>query len=284
MEQAWINSLDWRNLAALAGFLLFLAWETFRPFFPFFEGKSWRRAKHLARNIAIALLNAILITFCFLPLWSMAAISRFGLLNLFVLPVWLHAVLAVLLLDCWTYWWHRFNHEYSFLWRFHRMHHSDPWMDVTTARRFHPGEILFSSLLRLSLIYLLGIHLQELLLYGVMMGLVVDFHHANIALPEQIDHWLRILLPTPAMHKVHHSRIRMETDSNYTSLLSAWDRLFGSFRIRHDLSAIQMGLDSWSEPLHQTLAGMIRTPVSNAKAFEQTNNNKGSEQNEKKMD
>lgn len=257
-----IGSINWKNLAPLISFLLFFGWETFRPFFPFFTESSGRRGAHLIRNAGIALLNAALVGICFLPLWSRVETTNFGLLNLLGLPVWLHALLAILLLDVWTYWWHRANHEIQFLWRFHRMHHSDPWMDVTTARRFHPGEILFSSLLRLPLIFLLGIHLRELLLYGVLMGVVVDFHHANIALPEQLDRFLRTLIVTPAMHKVHHSHLQPETDSNYTSLLSVWDRLFGSFRLRPDLAAIEIGLDDWSAPPFQTAKGLLATPFS----------------------
>ncbi|MDK2857143.1 MAG: hypothetical protein PWQ89_262 [Verrucomicrobiota bacterium] len=261
MESNWINTIGLRNIAAAIGFLLFLGWETFRPFFPFFKEAPVRRGKHLARNIGVALLNGAMIGLLFLPLWSRAAVPEFGLLHRFSMPGWLHTLFAILLLDCWTYWWHRLNHRIPFLWRFHRMHHSDPWMDVTTARRFHPGEIAFSSLLRLPLIFLLGIHLWELLLYGALMGLVVDFHHANIALPERIDRWLRAWIVTPAMHKVHHSRIQAETDSNYTSLLSVWDRLFGSFRLRPDLAAIHIGLDEWSEPPNQTLRGLLNTPI-----------------------
>jgi len=241
-------------------FVLLLGWETFRPFYPFFKGSSGRRGKHLARNIGITLMNMALVGLCFLPLWSLAAVPESGLLNRMTISGWLHVLLAFLMLDCWIYWWHRANHRIPFLWRFHRMHHSDPWMDVTTARRFHPGEILFSSMLRLPLIFVLGIHLQELLLYGVLMGIVVDFHHANLALPERIDRGLRLLIATPAMHKVHHSRIQVETDSNYTSLLSVWDRLFGSFRLRPDLAAIQIGLDEWNDPRDQTLPGLIMTP------------------------
>ena len=247
------------NLAPIVGFLLFLGWETIRPYFPFFTGAAGRRARHLAANVGIALTNALLIGLCFLPLWGMAA-TPFGLLNRFPLPIWLHTVLAILLLDCWTYWWHRANHEIRFLWRFHRMHHSDPWMDVTTARRFHPGEIVFSSMLRLPLIFLLGIHVRDLLLYGWIMGVVVDFHHANIALPERLDRYLRVLIPTPSMHKVHHSHLQPETDSNYTSLFSVWDRLFDSFRLRPDLAAIRIGLDKWSDARHQTIAGLLTTP------------------------
>ena len=260
MESNWINTIGLRNIAAASAFLLFLGWETFRPFFPFFKQSLGRRGKHLLRNIVIALLNAAVIGLCFLPLWSWAAGPEFGLLHRFPMPGWLHTLFAILLLDVWTYWWHRLNHRIPFLWRFHRMHHSDPWMDVTTARRFHPGEILFSSLLRLPLIFVLGIYLQELLLYGALMGLVVDFHHANIALPEKTDRWLRAWIVTPAMHKVHHSRIQAETDSNYTSLLSIWDRLFGSFRLRPDLAVIEIGLDDWSEPPNQTVPGLLITP------------------------
>lgn len=256
----WVNDPVMRNSAALTGFALFLGWETFRPFFPFFKQAPGRRGKHLARNIGIALLNAAMIGLLLLPQWSRAAGPEFGLLHRFPMPGWLHTLFVILLLDVWTYWWHRINHEIPFLWRFHRMHHSDPWMDVTTARRFHPGEIIFSSLLRLPLIFLLGIHLRELLFYGLLTGFVVDFHHANIALPERMDRWLRALIVTPAMHKVHHSRIQAETDSNYTSLLSVWDRLFGSFRLRPDLAVIEIGLDNWSEPPNQTLRGLMITP------------------------
>lgn len=248
------------SIVAVVGFLLFLGWETWRPFFPFFEEHGRRRAGHFLRNVGIALLNAFGISLLFVPLWHGATSTEAGLLHRFPLPIWLHVLGALLLLDCWTYWWHRANHEIPFLWRFHRMHHSDPWMDVTTARRFHPGEILFSSMLRLPLIFLLGIYLWELLLYTAVMGLVVDFHHANIVVPARGDRWLRGLIATPAMHKVHHSRIQAETDSNYSSLLSVWDRLFGSFRLRPDLSAIRIGLDDWSDGRFQTIPGLLKTP------------------------
>jgi sterol desaturase/sphingolipid hydroxylase (fatty acid hydroxylase superfamily) len=133
-------------------------------------------------------------------------------------------------------------------------------MDVTSARRFHPGEIVISSALRVPLLFLLGIQLWELVLYELMMGVVVDFHHANIGLPEKTDRFLRAVIVTPAMHKVHHSQMRAETDSNYTSLLSAWDRIFGSFRLRPNLYAIKIGLEGWSDTPHQTLPGMLVTP------------------------
>lgn len=244
---------------------ILLAWETARPFFPFFKGSWTARGVHILRNFGVAVLNAVIIGFCFAYAWEKSAgwsnAAGFGVLNLWELPVWMHACLAILLLDLWTYWWHWANHHIPWLWRFHRMHHSDPWMDVSSGRRFHPGEIMISSLLRIPLIVLLGIQLKELVLYVLVQGIVVDFHHANIALPEPLDRFLRIWIVTPAMHKVHHSCIRIETDSNYTSLLSLWDRLFGTFRLRLDPSGIKLGLDGWSEAPHQTMRGMLATPL-----------------------
>jgi sterol desaturase/sphingolipid hydroxylase (fatty acid hydroxylase superfamily) len=249
----------------LSAFVIFLIWESVRPFFPFFAGTVRRRIVHGGRNLFVAILNVALVVVCFALLWDRAAswshAGGFGLLHRTDLPLWLHATAAVLLLDVWTYWWHRANHRIGWLWRFHRMHHSDPWMDVTTARRFHPGEIALSSLLRVPLIGLLGVHPWELLVYQLAMGLVVDFHHANIALPPRVDRFLRVLFVTPAMHKVHHSQIQAETDSNYTSLLSVWDRIFGSFRVRTNLREICIGLDGWRAPRFQGVSAMLTTPM-----------------------
>jgi sterol desaturase/sphingolipid hydroxylase (fatty acid hydroxylase superfamily) len=105
------------------------------------------------------------------------------------LPTWAHALGAVLLLDFWMYIWHRINHVILFLWRFHRVHHHDPKMDMTTASCFHSGEIILSSLLRLGVIVLAGVHLWELVLYETVMFAVVQFHHANVALPDGLDGW-----------------------------------------------------------------------------------------------
>jgi sterol desaturase/sphingolipid hydroxylase (fatty acid hydroxylase superfamily) len=254
-----------RGVFGIAVLVALLTWETWKPFFPFFEKNARARGGHLMRNLTMGLLNVVLTATCFAFLWGAAAAwsegSGFGLLHRTNLPLWLHALVAVVLLDFWTYWWHRANHRVPWLWRFHRMHHSDPWMDVTSARRFHPGEIVISSVLRVPLLVLLGIYLRELVLYELIMAVIVDFHHANIGLREPVDRLLRAVIVTPAMHKVHHSQARVETDSNFTSLLSVWDRVFGSFRLRPDLSAIRIGLEGWSDTPHQTLPGMLATPI-----------------------
>lgn len=255
-----------RPLAQMAWLVGLLAWETWRPFFGFFQA-DWRaRGAHGLRNFAFALLNGALIAICFSMLWAGAAAwsarHAWGLLHRLDMPLWAHALAAILLLDILTYGWHRANHRLPWLWRFHRMHHSDLRMDVTTAHRFHPGEILMSSALRVPLIALVGVHLWELIVYEFLLAVIVEFHHANIGLPAPVDRALRLVIVTPAMHKVHHSQERLETDSNYTSLLSVWDRVFGSFRLRTDPSSIRLGLADWSPPLYKdSVTRMLATPL-----------------------
>ena len=152
-------------------------------------------------------------------------------------------------------------HKIPFLWRFHRVHHSDNKMDVTSANRFHFGEIIISSTLRIAVIFLTGASLFHLAIYEAIMFPIVQFHHANIKLPEKLDSLLRAFIPTPAMHKVHHSRLPVETDSNFSSLLSIWDRLFGSFRMQPELDKIKFGLKGHDSEAKQSLVGLIKEPL-----------------------
>ena len=134
-------------------------------------------------------------------------------------------------------------------------------MDVTTANRFHIGEIALSSVLRVPVIALLGLQLWELALYELAMFTVVQLHHANIAFPVWLDRTLRVIIVTPFMHKVHHSRWQPETDSNYSSLFSFWDRLIGSYRLRDDPRTLRFGLDEFNRPEDHTLTGLLATPL-----------------------
>lgn len=253
----------------LAGLVLLMLWETAHPFFDYFRSTPKERGTHALRNLVLGGLNAGLISLVFVGLWGMAAIwadqQGIGLLHWLAtgagLPLWAHAVGALLLLDVWMYVWHRINHEIPFLWRFHRVHHNDPKMDVTTASRFHTGEIVISSTLRIGIILLFGVYLWELVLYETLMFAVVQFHHANIGLPSRADRALRTVIVTPNMHKVHHSRWQPETDSNYSSLFSFWDRIGRSFRLRDDPSTIDFGLDGWDAPEEQRITGMLWAPL-----------------------
>lgn len=255
--------LEIRPYLVVGVLLVLLAWEGIAPFLPFPQGRA--RLRHGLRNVLLGSLNAIATALVFTGLWWLAAEwsadRAFGLLHRLSWPEWMEGLLALLLLDLWTYAWHRMNHRVPFLWRFHRVHHSDPHMDVTTANRFHVGEIVLSSVFRIPLILLLGIGIGQLALYEVLMFAVVQFHHANVGVTEKWDRRLRLLIVTPFMHKVHHSRWQPETDSNYSSLLSIWDRLFRSFRLNERPDSIQLGLDEFSADRFQTLGGLLKTPL-----------------------
>ena len=143
-------------------------------------------------------------------------------------------------------------------------------MDVTTAYRFHFGEIIFSSLFRAPIIVLLGMNLPELVVYETLMFAVVQLHHANVALPRQLDRLLRCFIVTPSIHKVHHSRLQPETDSNYSSLFSWWDRAFKTLNLR-DPATIQYGLVQFDSPNQQTISGLIKTPLGESRADDKDN-------------
>jgi sterol desaturase/sphingolipid hydroxylase (fatty acid hydroxylase superfamily) len=252
-----------KRLVPLVLLALFWCWETWRPFFGQREGR-WRHAGH---NIAVAVFNTIILGLAFGSVTTMVAgwteQNEFGLLNNVGLTGPLRFVLALVLLDGWMYLWHRANHTIPFLWRFHRMHHSDRHMDVTTATRFHLGEHVGASVLRLGVIPLLGLEVWSIVVYDTLVIAITQFHHADISLGRW-DRWLRWLIVTPDMHKIHHSDWREETDSNYSTILSVWDRLARSFRMRPDPKTLVFGLDEFRDVSWQTWWGMLKTPFVNA--------------------
>ncbi|MEX1011506.1 MAG: sterol desaturase family protein [Balneolaceae bacterium] len=269
------NSLQESQMVILLSVLLLLfLWETVQPFYSWYRGSLRERGRHAVRNLVIGALNALMISLLFTGLWLGASLwaeaHRFGIMHglqdLAGFPLLAHALGAILLLDLWTWLWHWMNHRIPFFWRFHTVHHSDNRMDVTTASRFHLGEILFSSIFRIPLIVLFGIYFWELVLYEVIMFAVVQFHHANIRLPASADRFLRAVIVTPNMHRVHHSRWQPETDSNYSSLFSFWDRLAGTFRLNPEPESIQLGLEGYDKDKDQSIRGMLDTPLRNRKS------------------
>jgi sterol desaturase/sphingolipid hydroxylase (fatty acid hydroxylase superfamily) len=241
---------------------LFWCWETWRPFF----GQRSDRVRHAVRNLAIALFNLAILGLAFgfvtvtVAHWTEE--NDFGLLNRLDVAGPIRFGLALLLLDAWMYVWHRANHTIPLLWRFHRMHHSDRHMDVTTATRFHLGEHVGASVLRLGLILLIGLEIWDLVVYDTLVIAITQFHHADISIGRW-DRWLRLVIVTPDMHKVHHSDWRAETDSNYSTVLSVWDRLAATFRHRQDPKTLVFGLNEFSEPSWQSWWGMMKTPFVN---------------------
>jgi len=260
-------------LTAVFFLTLFWFWESVAPFFRFEH-----RGRHLARNLFIAAINVALLAGVFsgLVVWTadLARQHDLGMLRLIRLANVPLVLGSFILLDGWAYWWHRINHKVRFLWRFHRVHHSDPAVDVSTAARFHFGEIALSSLLRLALILLLGIPIEAIILFDVIQFPVIAFHHANIGLSPGVDRFLCLLIVTPSMHKVHHSREKSETDSNYSSMFSVWDRVFGSFGRREDDRGIRFGLPYFESDSFQSVPGLLWTPMAPIENPE-TGNGKG---------
>ena len=249
----------WLLVAAVAGFFLFWVWESFAPFVA-----QRRRARHAARNLTLAGINAAVLVFGFsgatVVVAEVSASHHWGLLYSVDFTASVRVALAFLLLDAWNYCWHWLNHRFPILWRFHQIHHSDPVMDVSTATRFHFGEIAISATLRLPLIPILGIPIEGLILYDVILLLATQFHHANLALPGKIDRLVRYALVSPDMHKLHHSREKVETDSNYASVLSLWDRLFRTYREKKDCRLIRFGLDSFNSDERQSISSLWMAP------------------------
>jgi len=259
-EEQLITEIQQTRYIAAAT-VLALLW-TIESLAPMFVGRV-RRVSHAAANVALASLNAVFayaFAFGILFVTELAQEHRLGLLAQFDLPIWLHGLLALLLFDCWQYWWHRINHRLPLLWRFHAVHHADAEMDVSTGVRFHTGEMVLSLLMRLAVLPLIGMTLPQLLLYEAISLPVILFHHSNIRISAGVDRSLRWLIVTPWMHYVHHSRWQPETDSNYASVLSIWDRLFRSFRLRERPDEIELGLDHWEPSEWRRLGGILMAP------------------------
>lgn len=161
-------------------------------------------------------------------LW--AAQQQIGLFHAVSAPPWVAFIVTLVLLDGAIYAQHVVFHKVPVLWRMHRVHHTDPAFDVTTALRFHPIEILLSLLIKAVLAIVLGAPGEAAIVFEVVLSAAAIFSHANLRLPQAIDGILRLIIVTPDMHRIHHSVIHRETDSNFGFNLSIWDRLFGTYR------------------------------------------------------
>ena len=214
------GALFWRLY--LAAPLLGLLWLA-ESRIPLVLGRT-DRARHALRNLAFPAVNflplALIFSILTVAVAEVGEQGGWGLFRQLNWPSWLEATLALFLCDGWMYLWHRANHRIPFLWRFHSVHHSDRELDATSAFRFHIGEVALAALLRLGVITLVGIGIEQVILYELVLLPIILFHHSNLSLPEPLDRCLRVLIVTPRMHHLHHSPLRTETDSNYSSVFS----------------------------------------------------------------
>lgn len=178
-------------------------------------------------------------------------------------PVVLGLPVFIVAYDLSLYGFHCLSHRWRWLWRVHQVHHSDLEVDVTTSYRHHPLELLYALIPRLFILVLLAPPLEYLLVYELGRVFIDPFSHADLALPQRLERLLRTVLITPDMHRIHHSAVKAETDSNFGVFLSVWDRLFGTFRWRsvEEQRTMALGLDYGRDRRSQSLWGTLLAPL-----------------------
>jgi sterol desaturase/sphingolipid hydroxylase (fatty acid hydroxylase superfamily) len=219
-----------RIAAAAPIFAVMAVWEILAPRRPRSTERRWRWPSNLGILIADAAAVRILIPAAAVGAALVAAGNGWGLFHAIGLRLSFASLLGFLALDLAIYAQHVAFHKAPLLWRVHRMHHTDPDMDVTTGVRFHPFEILISMLLKIAVVIALGIPPVAVIAFEVVLNAASMFNHGNVAMPSWLDRALRVIVVTPDMHRVHHSIDPRETDSNFGFNLSWWDRLFGTYR------------------------------------------------------
>ena len=218
-------------------------------------------------NLGLVFFNSFILRLAFpaaaVGMAQFAAGQGWGLFNYFDAPFWLAVVASVVILDFCIWLQHVMVHAVPLLWRLHRVHHADLDFDVTTGARFHTLEILLSMLIKFAVIVLLGPPLLAVVVFEVVLNATAMFNHGNIRLPLPLDRVIRWLIVTPDMHRVHHSHLEHETNSNFGFNLSLWDRLFGTYRDQPQdgHTGMVIGIDTWRDPAHCVrLPGMLIMP------------------------
>ena len=252
-----------RLATTLGLFALFATLEWMRPARPSHVSVA-RIARHGVLSLFGAMGSRLILAGGLASVAGFVQLIGFGLMNWLQLTgpwVW---VACFLLLDFAVWAQHVLSHKIPFLWRLHRLHHSDVVMDVTTALRFHPFEIFASLIFKGCVVALLGAPPVLVFAFELVLGAGALFTHANIGLPQGLDRSLRFLFVTPAMHLIHHHPNPVATNTNYGFSFSIWDRLFGTYRDDAPLPALPpgsaIGLETWRGPEDQTLKAMVLNP------------------------
>jgi sterol desaturase/sphingolipid hydroxylase (fatty acid hydroxylase superfamily) len=254
-----------RLLLFWGGILFFLVMEVIIPY----RSSSVSKVKRWVNNLAITLFNSII-----LNLVSSAAIvgtaayaqkNQIGIFNLVEIPTWLKILVTVAFIDFMLYIWHLLNHEMPLLWRFHRVHHSDLNIDLSSAKRFHIGELAISAVVKISLIFFLGASTLGVLIFESALVLCAQFHHSSLKVPRWFETIFWILFLPPSMHRIHHSVVIKERNTTYSSIFSLWDRFLGTLLKDMDQDRILIGMGAYRKPdklnLHQLLTMPFTKPV-----------------------
>ena len=250
-----------RALILAGGITIFWMIESTLPFIKFNYNK-WQHARiNIFFTLTTIIINFVL-AFSLLKTALWTTENHFGILNwLPIINPWLFAILGLLLLDLiGAYLVHLIEHKAKFLWRFHLIHHTDTWVDTTTANRHHPGESILRFIFTIIGVLLVGTPMWIVFLYQTLSVVATQFNHANIVLPKKIDVFLSYFIVSPDMHKVHHHYVLPYTDSNYGNIFSIWDRLFGTF-MTLDRDQLIYGVDTHMNPKeHNKLSNLLKIP------------------------
>jgi sterol desaturase/sphingolipid hydroxylase (fatty acid hydroxylase superfamily) len=251
------------RLAAFGGvFAVMAIWEFIGPRRKQAIGRGWRWPNNLSVVVVDTLLVRILFPTTAVGLALITEARGFGLFNVVALPAWVGVVASVVVLDFAIYLQHVLFHAVPALWRLHRMHHADLEFDVTTGLRFHPIEILLSMVIKLTVVTAIGAPALAVLIFEVLLNATSMFNHSNVRIHLGLDSVLRWFVVTPDMHRVHHSILSRETNSNFGFNLPWWDRLFGTYRAQptagHD--GMTIGIEQFREPRELGLDRMLLQP------------------------
>jgi len=260
MKMVPLNIIMLRGLITWGGFILFLCFELIRPY----RQPSVSKMKRLVTNISLTVLNSAVLSLVFASATINTALyvteNNLGLLHMISLPLWLKVFLAVVFMDFMLYVWHLLNHEVPLFWRFHRVHHSDLNMDVSTATRFHIGELAISAVIKICLIYFIGANLIGVIIFESLLVLSAQFQHSSLNVPESFERFFWIFFVPPSMHRIHHSVKIHERDTNYGTILSVWDRLLGTLLKDIPQEAIVIGVGAYRESEKLGLPNLMLMP------------------------
>jgi sterol desaturase/sphingolipid hydroxylase (fatty acid hydroxylase superfamily) len=222
------------------------------------------KLRRIVRNLSAGGVSLALMSLVQAPLLQPVAAwivrDRIGLLQLVQWPRWVERLLAIVLLDYTLWWWHWANHRVPFFWRFHLVHHVDRDLDASTALRFHFGELALSIPIRAAQMIVIGVDAQTLWLWQTILFASILFHHSNARLPLRVERFLVRLIVTPRMHGIHHSDRLDETDSNWSSLLSAWDYLHRTMRFDVPQERIVIGVPAYHDAGDVTIGKILLLP------------------------
>jgi len=262
-----------RGLILAGGIAFFWLLESVAPLFSF----DYRKWNHAGINIFFTLTTIVVnfvMAFILLMTAEWATENHFGILQwLPEINIWIYTLIGLLLLDLiGAYLAHWAQHKTKIMWRFHLIHHTDTWIDTTTANRHHPGESVIRFVFTTLGVLIIGAPMWLVFLYQSMSVVFSQFNHANISLPKKIDRLLSYFIVSPDMHKVHHHYVLPYTDSNYGNIFSIWDRIFGTFTIL-DRDKIVYGVDTHMKPEeHNDLGNLLKIPFQKSGTSTQNKN------------